>query len=169
MFGDVLCPWLCWGSPQQPGTFREDNISSPQSGLVGCSFLRGAELHKWPRKRNSQISGGVPCGLLAGQAAVRFMIIPYDWSTGTAEILHCFHAFSNKLCVLSTPPGIWTQFRKTNALFMMAISTAWLYTDQLNSSLAFLSLFLPITACSYKCLTSMHCIFYTAFNGEHLK
>lgn len=83
-------------------------------------------------------------------------------------MLHCFHAFSNKLCLLSTPLGIYTQFRKTNALFMIAISTAWLYTYQLNSSFAFFILFLPITTCSYKCLTNMHWVFYTAFNGEHL-
>lgn len=51
---------------------------------------------------------------------------------------------------------------------MIAISTAWLYTYQLNSSFAFFILFLPITTCSYKCLTNMHWVFYTAFNGEHL-
>jgi len=97
------------------------------------------------------------------------MIIPYDLSTEMGEILHCFHASSNKLCLLSTPLGIYTQFRKTNALFMIAISTAWLYTYQLNSSFAFFILFLPITTCSYKCLTNVHRVFYTAFNGEHFK
>lgn len=96
------------------------------------------------------------------------MIIPYDLNTETGEILH-LHDFSNKLCLLSTPLGIHVQFSKTNALFMMAISTAWLYTYQLNSSFAFFILFLPIATCSYECFTGMHWVFYTAFNGEPFK
>lgn len=96
------------------------------------------------------------------------MIIPYDLNTETGEILR-FHAFSNKLCLLSTPLGIYTQFRKTNALFMMAISTAWLCTYRFNSSFAFFY-FIPPDNCMF--LQESHKLalsFYTAFNGEHFK
>lgn len=97
-----------------------------------------------------------PVSLQLVRLQSEFMIIPYGSNIEMAEILHCFHASSNKLCLLSTPLGIYTQFRKTNALFMITISTAWLYTYKLNSNFAFFILFLPITTCFYKYLTNVH-------------
>lgn len=143
MFWSAHCP-VSAGTSCSDRAFWERKHHQTMT-WIGWLFIpqRSWVIQMVMEKKFPDFQGSPMCPFQLVRLQSVFMIIFYYLNTETGEILH-FHAFSNKHCLLSTPLGIYIQFSKTNALFMMAISTEWLCTYQLNCSFAFFILFLSI-------------------------